>query len=297
MRITDGTTFRTAAADIQKVSEALAQHQREVTSGKRLHAPSDDPSATLGATAERAELGTLDQYVRTADSATARLTIVDSVLSDILTKLEKASSTLTTAQGSIVTQDQRDALAAELSGIRDAIYSGMTTEFRGAYLFSGTQTTASPYTKTGTTIGAYAGNNQTASIDIDRQNAVQVTWDGNAIMKGAAANDLFTTFENMLTAVTAGDAAGMETAATELADAHRRVTRAQGLVGTDLAAIENKKVVLETSQRASEARLSAYEDTNMVEAITKMTQSESAYQAALTSTARIGRLSLLDYLK
>ncbi|MGE0039796.1 MAG: hypothetical protein AB7H88_00660 [Vicinamibacterales bacterium] len=297
MRITESTAFRQASADIQKVAEELAKRQREVTSGKRVHAPSDDPSAALGMVSEHAEIGTLDQYVRTADSAAARLSIVDSVMSDMVVKLEQASATLTTAQGSTISQTQRDALVAELTGIRDSIYTSMTTQFRGAYLFSGTNTTASPYTRTGSTIGAYAGNAQTASMDIDRQNTVQVTWDGDAVMKGGAANDLFTTFANMLTAVAAGDSTGMQAAADELKEAHTRVTRVQSLVGTDLASIEDKRAVLSTARLAAESRLSATEDTNMVDAITKMTQAESAYQAALTSTARIGRLSLLDYLK
>jgi flagellar hook-associated protein 3 FlgL len=297
MRITDSTAFRQASADIQKITGEIAKRQREVTTGKRVLAPSDDPSAAHTMVNERAEMGTIDQYVRTADSASARLSIVDSVLSDVLAKLEQASATLTTAQGSTIGQTQRDGLVAELTGIRDSVYTSMTTQFRGAYLFAGTTTTVSPYTKTGTTVGAYAGNAQTASLDIDRQNNVQVTWDGDAVMKGGAANDLFATFANMLTAVAAGDSTAMQTAADELKDAHTRVTRVQSLVGTDLASIEDKRAVLGVAKLAAESRLAATEDTNMVDAITKMTQAESAYEAALTSTARIGRLSLLDYLR
>lgn len=297
MRVTFSSSLRNAAADIMKAAEDLARHQRDVTSGKRLHAPSDDPGATLGAVAATTELGALDQYVRTADSATARLTVVDTVLSDVLLKLEHASATLTTAQGSLADQTQRDALVAVLTGLRDAVYTNMTTQFRGAYLFSGTDSTTPPYTKTGTTVSAYAGNNDTALVDVDRQNTVQVTWDGDAVMRGSAANDLFTTFENMVTAITSSDSAGMEAAATELADAFDRIARVQSAVGTDLAALDDKRLILDTSKRAAKAQLSAHQDTNMVDALTKMTQAEAAYEAALASTARIGQLSLLDYLK
>ena len=194
MRITFSSSLRTAAADIMKVAEDMARHQRAVTSGKRIHAPSDDPGATLGAVTARNEIGVVDQYVRTGDSATARLTVVDTVLSEVLRKLEHTSATLITAQGSVVGQTQRDGLVAELTSLRDSLFTSMTTQFRGAYLFSGTDATTAPYTMTGTTVSAYAGNNDTALVDVDRQNAVQVTWDGDALMRGTAANDLFTTF-------------------------------------------------------------------------------------------------------
>ena len=45
------------------------------------------------------------------------------------------------------------------------------------------------------------------------------------------------------------------------------------------------------------ARLSSVEDVDLAEAMSKLSQSETAYRAALTSIATVGRLSLMDYLK
>ncbi|MEW6321198.1 MAG: hypothetical protein AB1635_08915 [Acidobacteriota bacterium] len=298
MRVTFGTTFRNAAGELARVAEHMAERQRQVTSGRKIHTVSDNPNAALGAVAERAEMGTVDRYRQTADSATARLTVVDTVLADVIQKIEQASARLTVVQGSNVSQTERDAIVAEMAGIRDAIYSSMTTQFRGAYLFAGTDTTTAPYTKLpGGAVSAYAGDTQTAVLDVDRQHTVQVTFNGDAIMRGSAAADLFTTLETLMTAIAASDATGMAAGAADLAAAHVRVSAAQSRVGTDLASLDDRRAVLDSARRAADTRRAAYEDANMVEAITGMTQAETAYRAALGATSKLGQLSLLDYLR
>lgn len=292
MRITFASTYRNASDQLARTAEELAKRQNEVTSGKRVLVPSDDPSAMVGMVSSRAELGTLDRYKSASDSVTSRLTVADTVVSDILLKIQQASATLTSAQGSVVNDTQREAIADELRGIRDGIYTSMVTQFRGTYLFSGTQTTTSPYGKNPDgSVTAYQGNTSSTSVDVDRQTAVQTTFDGNATAQG-----LFTTLESLITAVTAADGPTMATGAVQLSAAFDRFTKFQTQVGTDLAALDDKRASLDTAKRAAKARLSSEEDANMVDAITGLTQAETAYKAALGATSTIARLSLLDYL-
>jgi flagellar hook-associated protein 3 FlgL len=68
MRVTFGSIFRNGLADISRTAEELAVRQREVSSGRRIHLPSDDPSAMASAMGERAEMSVLDQFTQTADS-------------------------------------------------------------------------------------------------------------------------------------------------------------------------------------------------------------------------------------
>lgn len=297
MRITFASTYRNAASDIARTAEELDRRQSEVTSGKRVLVPSDDPSAMVGMVSNRAEMGTMDRYKSTSDSLTARLTVADTVISDILLKIEQASATLTSAQGSVITQTQREAIAAELRGVRDGIYTDMVTQFRGTFLFSGTLTTTSPYTKNPDgSISAYQGNANTASVDVDRQTAMRSTFNGDAAARGTSTDDLFATLESLITAVTAADGPTMAAGSLELKAAFNRFTTLQTQIGTDLAALDDKRAALDTAKRAAKTRLSAHEDANMVEAITGLSQAETAYKAALGATATIGRLSLLDYL-
>ena len=58
--------------------------QREVSSGKRIEAASDNPSAMSTTIAEKAEMSTIDHYLKATDSVESRLTVVDTVMSDII---------------------------------------------------------------------------------------------------------------------------------------------------------------------------------------------------------------------
>ena len=87
MRISFQTGYRDSLADIERSAEAMAKYQRQVSSGKRLQAPSDDPTAAVGAVAEHTEIGAIDQYIEAADSANSRLTVIDTVLGDMIEKL------------------------------------------------------------------------------------------------------------------------------------------------------------------------------------------------------------------
>ena len=144
MRVTFNSAFNQSAADITRAAADLAARQREVSSGRRLHAPSDDPSAAAGSVRERSELAALDRYVGAAGSANTQLTVIDTLLSDVLDRLTAGSTAILSAQGSSVTDLQREAAAGELEGIRDALASDFNSKFRGTFLFGGTAVNAAP---------------------------------------------------------------------------------------------------------------------------------------------------------
>src|SRR5215217_5664529 len=99
MRITFTGQFRDATANVERASERLAEYQRQVSSGRRLDRVSDDPAGATAALGERTKVAQVDQYSRSTDSAYSRLTAVDTVLSDIISKLTAAQVAATSALG------------------------------------------------------------------------------------------------------------------------------------------------------------------------------------------------------
>src|SRR3954467_13151161 len=87
MRVTFGSIFRNGVVDINRTAEELAVRQRQVSSGRRIHLPSDDPTAMAAAMGERTEMAVLDQFTQTTDSVDSRLTVVDSVYTDVINRL------------------------------------------------------------------------------------------------------------------------------------------------------------------------------------------------------------------
>lgn len=297
MKVTFQTTFRNGLEDLQRVAADLARAQREVSSGRRVHRPSDDPAASSVVVTEAAEQRALDRYVRTADSAEARLLVVDSILSDIIARLSEAEVTASAANNSFATASQRDALALELEGIRDAVYTAITQRFRGTYLFSGAALTTPPYARDmAGNVGPYAGDGQSQVLDIDRTRTVPVTFDGSAVV-----GSVFDTFAQLAAAVRAGNLNGpgytIAQGLAELRDALTRVTSAQSRVGAALRDLEEQQGRLDQARRASLERRAAVEEANLAEAISRLQQADAAHRAALGAIATVARQSLLDYLR
>jgi flagellar hook-associated protein 3 FlgL len=297
VRITFDMTYRNGLADINRASDAFMRAQREVSSGKRLHVPSDDPSATARVIGEYAEQRSLDSYAKASDSVESRLMVADSVLTDVILRLQDAQVKAAAAANSFLTQAQRDALALELEGIRDALLTAINQQFRGTYVFSGTQITVAPYEKDASgAVGAYQGNAESQRVDVDRARDLAVTFDGAAVM-----GDVFESVEQLVSAVRAGNTAGpgftVADGMAKLNEAFSRATTMQSRVGAMLNDVDEQQGRLAEVKRASVARRSSLEDANLAEAISKLQQARTAHESALAAVAAAGRPSLLDYLK
>jgi flagellar hook-associated protein 3 FlgL len=295
MRITFNSQYRDAAAGIEEASSRLGEYQRQVSTGRRIEKPSDDPSGSAILVTEKSQLARVEQYERASDSVKSRMTVVDTVLSDIIQKLSAAQTSAQSARGSLKSADEREAAAQDLEGIRAALLSDMNTSFRGSYVFAGAASTTIPYTVGGGgAVGAYAGSTTEVTVDIGRP--VTVGFNGDTIVKGSDAQDVFAVIDALVTAVRAGDNDGITTGMDGLGRAMTRATTAQMRVGVALRTIEGEQVTLQETRISTAARVDTLEAVDMAEAISGMTQADAAYRAALGAVGTAARVSLMDYL-
>lgn len=296
MRITAATLYRDSNAAIERTSEQLLEYQRQVSSGKRIGRPSDDPSGTATVITERSEHATVEQYERAADSVTARLTVVDTALSDIISRLTHAQTAALAARGSSVTPVQREAAAQAIEGTRQAIFEDLNTTFHGAHLFGGADALAPPFSVSGGVVSAYQGSGLEVEVEIDKGRDVVVAIDGGRIAQGGAAQSVFAVLDALAVAARAGDHAALGQGIDDLKAAFERATIVQSSVGTDLASIETHRSQLSQRKVATETRIAAAEDADVAAAITGMAQADTAYRTALAATGKITKNSLMDYL-
>ncbi len=296
MRVTFGSSFRNALIDVNRAAEQFAQRQREVSSGKRLHAASENPSAMSTVVLERTEMQQLDQYLRAADSVESRLMVADAVFTDLVKQLTAAQARGVGGRSTVLTQPQRNALAGDLRGIRDALLAAVNTSYRDVQIFSGTASQTPPYAP-GPPISAYQGNADVAYVDVGRQRSAQVTFDASSFLGGTPSGDIFQVLDDLAMAVQTGDMGTIDARLQAVGQVFQQVTQAQSGVGTDLAALVDDRARLGEMRRASDKRRSALEDTNLAESLSGQTQADAAHRAGLSALAAASRLSLLDYLK
>ena len=297
LRVTFNTLFRNSLRDVQRTGAEFARAQQQVSSGKRLQQASDDPSAAATGLRERNEIRSVDRYREANDSVDSRLHVVDSVLTDVIKSVTTAQTRGASGRSTILSAEQREAIALEIEGVKEAIYTAVNTSYRGIYLFAGADNTTAPYTKTGTTISAYQGDANVVSVDTSRTSAAAVTIDGGGMLQGGAAQDLFQSLDALATAVRAGDMSGIDTQLTSLDQAFNRVTAVQSRVGATLSALPAEKARLDELRRASDTRRSQAEEISLAEAISEMSRAQQAQQAAIAATGTNQKTTLLDYLR
>jgi flagellar hook-associated protein 3 FlgL len=297
MRVTTQGTYLTNAANLERTAEQLAKWQQQVASGLRVQKPSDDPSAAAAGLREREQIAQQDQYESSADSATARLAVIDTVLSSIIDRLTEAKTTILSARGTTATPERRAAASDELRSLRDALAAAFNTSFQGTYLFGGSSGTTPPYTELPDgSIAANAIDQTPISVDIDRNIAVQITYGAAGVAQGSDPASVFQHLDSAIAAALAGNDAALQAAADGIEAAFDRATSTQSHVGASIRAVEVQHGRIGQLRRASEARITDLEGANLAEAISRMNQSDAAYRAALGAVANTSKTSLMDYL-
>jgi flagellar hook-associated protein 3 FlgL len=298
MRVPYSTSYREGNADIALAAERLATAQRQVSSGQRVTVASDDPVGAASVIEQQGTVAQIDAYTAANDAASSRLNVADSVLADVINKISAAQAAAIGAQGSQATANQRDAAIQKLNALRDALLSDMNTQFKGTYLFGGTNVTVAPYSQASNgTVSAYQGDATAAAVEVDPSRTVPLSFDGGRILQGSDTADLFSTLSGLATAIGAGDSAGITQGIAALGRGLDRATVAQTAVGNALNTLDDAGTQLASARQDATSRISKLRDADMAAAITEMTRAQNAYSAALGAFATVGKLSLMDYLK
>ncbi|HTV01664.1 MAG TPA: flagellin [Luteitalea sp.] len=297
LRVTFNTLFRNSMRDVQRTGSEFARAQEQVSSGKRIQKASDDPSSAATGLREREELRTTDRYREANDSVDSRLRVVDSVLTDVISSLQHAQTRGAAGRTTVLSAEQREAIALEIEGAKQSIFTAVNTSYRGIYLFGGADNTTAPYTKSGSTVSAYQGDATVVSVDTSRTSSAAVTVDGGSMLQGSAAQDVFQLLDGLASAVRAGNMTGIDAGLVEVEQAFNRVTAVQSRVGATLSALPAEKARLDELRRASDSRRSQAEEISLSEAISEMTRAKQAQEVAIAAAGTNQKTTLLDYLR
>lgn len=144
-RVSNLTRTSLVTSAVSRTQAQLAGVQNELTTGKRLNRPSDDPGDASAAIQLQKVLEQRKAYADNIDAARSQLSEVDSTLSDLTSLLQQAQTIASANAGSDVTSDARKAAAAVVQSIYQQAVSLGNKQFNGTYLFGGDRATQPPF--------------------------------------------------------------------------------------------------------------------------------------------------------
>lgn len=174
MRVSTNTVYEQGVSTILRQQEGLLKTQQQVSTGRRILTPADDPVAAARAldVTQAESLGA--QYAENRNNAKSSLGLTESVLQGITALIHDVRTVTINAGNPALADNDRASLAAELRGrLEELIGLANTTDGTGRYLFSGYQGTTKPFNQTAA--GAqYSGDQgqRLAQVAASRQIAV-----------------------------------------------------------------------------------------------------------------------------
>ncbi len=262
--------------------------QQQLSSGKRVSQPSDDPSATGAAMKLRSQNQADTQYLRNITDASGRLATSDDALTQISDRIRRVRDLVVTAGDAALGSSSLDAVAAEIGGIRNEIIDLYNTRWLGRPVFGGTVAGSIAVDPSGT----YVGNDQPLLSRISRDATMRVDVQGST----AGAATLPAAIAQAMTDVT-GNTANLPTDLNNLDSQLTMVLTALGDVGARAARLDTTQANIQREQLDFQSRISENEDVDLPLTITNLQSQQVAYQAALGAASKVLQVSLVDFLK
>ncbi|MBM3987719.1 MAG: flagellar hook-associated protein 3 [Planctomycetes bacterium] len=226
IRPTQQATFTQIQRGLLSNFSALVRSQEQISSGKRIVRPSDDPVGASQALAFRRQIASAERNTTAVEGAQVMLDTAAGLLQDAGGLLAEARASLLQGMNGTASADDRKLLANSISLIRDRLLEIGNARAGNRYLFAGTATDTSPFSATANGV-RYLGNEEAQEVLVGIDARLATTVPGDEIFAAEQRNG--TRFSG-LTGLASGTTADQGTGYVHIRVRHD-ATSASGLGG------------------------------------------------------------------
>lgn len=191
MRISTGQLYDRSIKSVLDNQGDLSDIQTQLSSGKKLLRPSDDPVGAAQVIRLTEEIDLIAQYKKNHNILTNSLEQEETVLSSINTAANRARTLMIQAGNGILNSGDRKAIAIEIEQIRDQVFDLMNSRNSGGeYIFSGFQAEAPAFEVNQSATGnkyTFAGNAGVNKIQISNTVNIQANNSGKEVFEDVLA--------------------------------------------------------------------------------------------------------------
>jgi flagellar hook-associated protein 3 FlgL len=298
-RITDLMTTQATQTSLASDLDTLSKTESELTSGKSINQPSDNPYGTSVVLDLNSQLSELSSYAGNISDGTSWLNTASSALTSIENAVQSVRELVVEGANGTNTAAENQSAAQEVNQLIATVKQAANTTYDGNYIFSGTATATAPY-QSGTN-DAYQGNSGSVTREIGSGVSVQINTNLSSVL-GSGSGDglLLSSLRQIASDLSAGTSSAQSslgtTDLTSLDSNLASLQQVQAGVGalTDRLSVASSQV--QSTQAADTTELANTQDANMATLASNYSTENAAYQAALQSSAQIIQESLLNFL-
>jgi flagellar hook-associated protein 3 FlgL len=222
---------------ISRTQQQLLRVQNELSTGRKINAPSDDPGGAAIVQQLQKTLEQREAYLGNLRHARNQLGEADTAMGDVTALIQEAQTIASANVGSDVTPDQRTAAAALIGNIYNQALALGNRQFEGTFVFGGDRATDPPFTSVAGGV-RYNGTGRELSNSYDEYTTQSFMVGGDEVFGGVSGEvrgtrDLTPTVAASTRLADLNGAAGNGVARGSIQVSNGTVSRAIDLSGAD----------------------------------------------------------------
>lgn len=187
MRISTRQTFLNSVSNMQNSQSKLADLQNQISTGKKLNKPSDDPVAAAQVVKLNRELAQTEKFQDNIDVTQRRLELEETVLDNLNSATIRIRELTIQAGNGVLSDADRKTIATEIRGLVEYSAGLMNTQdAQGEYLFAGSRGFDKPYVLNGTGEYDYVGDDGQRLIQVAPELFVPSSDSGQHLFEAAS---------------------------------------------------------------------------------------------------------------
>lgn len=294
IRVTQNMLNSNMLRNLHKSMYNMDKMQQQLSSGKKVSRPSDDPVVATRGMFYRSSLMETEQYQRNVDEVLSWMELTDETLDEVGSVMQRISEILVYSGNGALSPDDLRAMGAEVAELKKHLGTLANQQINGKYIFAGTDTDKPPYDEGA---GDFASTNSSdITLEISQNVFTAINVNGQNIFNFPDnASNIFKVLDNIITTLNSGGSAAQFQ--DEIQKQFDNLLAERASLGARVNRIELVKDRLDAQEVNVNELMSTNEDADIAEVITELKTQESVHRAALGAGARIIQPSLLDFLR
>lgn len=311
MRITTSMSANNMLRNLQSSNERMSKLQEQLSTGRKLNRPSDDPVGISRSLKFNRDLAENVQFSRNIEDAISFLDTTDSALNDIGNIIHRAKELAISGASDTLPQESRDALAKEVDELLGQAIQIANSSKGGTYIFAGHQVLTEPFKLVADPLDPtkqvvqYSGDAGKLKYEIAPNITDNVNYTGEEVFgtfsnpPAATDTNFFNDLIKLRDILKSGDgdiSAQLQPVMANLDEDLDQNVNVRSTVGAKTNKMELALNRMETSYVNITEQIANNDDADIAETIMMFKLEENVYRSALSAGAKIIPPSLVDFL-
>jgi flagellar hook-associated protein 3 FlgL len=317
MRLSTNMIFNQQVRGITDSQASWLKVGEQLSSGRRVTNPSDDPIAASRAVVLSQTQAKSSQYATARSFANQSLAMEENTLSSVTSSIQDAQTLIVQGSTGTLSDDDRASIATSLEGIRAQLLGlANSKDGNGNYIFSGYKTDTAPFTDDGTGV-TYVGGSDAITQKVDDSRTMAVGNTGSSVFMSITSNakaepdgsasetNLFNMLDSAIAALkvpqdNADDATkqtfqdAMDKTNRGLSNSLNNVLSVRSAVGSQMSELDTLDAQGDDRDTIMASQMSDLVDVDYTSAISSYTMQQTALQASYTVFTQMSKMSLFQ---